>query len=113
MRINLKNLALAGVLCTALSGCVPNKEVMVVQPGDYDMSCNQLKTELELLGVRFQDSKTDSGLTGKNILSGVFFWPGIVFNEHRAAKNTESIIKRSEHLSRLYSQKCASKKSSQ
>tara|TARA_A100001015_G_C15040066_1_gene739039 strand:- start:4189 stop:4524 length:336 start_codon:yes stop_codon:yes gene_type:complete len=96
----------------SLSGCVTNNEVMVAQPGDNDLTCPQLKGELESLGVRFQESKLDSGITGKNIVTGLLFWPGILVNEYQASKNSQSVMLRSEHLARIYNGKCSSKKGS-
>ena len=90
----------------ATTGCVSNKAVRTVQPGDYEMNCNQLKYELANLGARFEDSKDDSGITGKNVGLAIVFWPGIIVNEVRSNKNQDSIDDRIAHLSGLYKLKC-------
>lgn len=69
-------------------------------------SCEELKTELADLGVTFEDVKRDSGLTAENAVSFLVFWPGIIYNEVRASKNTNSVNKRINFLSALYNQKC-------
>ena len=58
------------------------------------------------LGVQFEDTKDDSGLTGKNVALGLFFWPGIIVNERQAKANSKSVNDRITHLNRIYSKKC-------
>ena len=89
-----------------LGGCVSNKAVQTVQPGDYDKSCEALQYELAQMGAEFEDAKDDSGLTGKNVGLAVVFWPGIIVNEVRANKNQDSLSDRVNHLSNLYQMKC-------
>jgi hypothetical protein len=89
-----------------LSGCVSNKAVQTVQPGDYDKSCKALQYELAQMGAEFEGAKDDSGVTGKNVGLAVLFWPGIIVNEVRANKNQDSISDRVNHLTNLYQMKC-------
>lgn len=94
------------VLAIGLAGCVSNKAVQTTQVGDYDMTCEQLKYELTELGARFEESKDESGVTGKNVGLAIAFWPGIIVNEVRSNKNQDSIDARIQHLSGLYKMKC-------
>lgn len=89
-----------------LAGCVSNQAVRTVQPGDDEKSCTALKAELGDLGVKFEDAKDDSGLTGKNVGLALVFWPGIIVNEVRANKNQDSLDARIAHLSGIYNKKC-------
>ena len=91
-----------------LAGCVSNQAVRTVQAGDDDKSCEALKAEIGDLGVKFEDAKDDSGVTGKNVGLALLFWPGIIVNEVRANKNQDSIDDRTAHLSSIYNQKCLS-----
>lgn len=97
-------------LCVAfnlvVTGCVQNKEVRKVQAGDSMKSCEELQAELTELGVQFDDVKKESGLTPENAVSFLVFWPGIIYNEVRASKNTNSVNKRINFLSLLYNQNC-------
>ena len=98
---------LAGlVVVVAATGCVTNKAVQTVQVGDEEKSCARLKAELTDLGVKFEESKEDSGITGKNVGLALVFWPGIIVNEVRANKNQESIDRRIAHLTGIYNAKC-------
>ena len=91
-----------------LSACVSDNQLQVTQYDDEQKNCNQLKYELSGLGVKFQDAKDDSGLTGKNVALGIFFWPGIIVNERQAKANSKSVNDRISHLNRIYSNKCIS-----
>ena len=94
------------VFVSLLSGCVSNQAVRTVQAGDEDRSCPALRSELADLGVRFEDVKDDSGVTGKNVGLALVFWPGIIVNEVRSNKNQDSIDARISHLSAIYNRKC-------
>ena len=93
-------------LIGSLIGCVTNREIPTVKPTDYDLTCNMLKFQLQELGVEFTLAKSDSGLSGENVAMAVVFWPGIIVNEMRANRNAESVQRRIDHLSSLYSSKC-------
>ncbi|EAQ95915.1 SHOCT domain-containing protein [Congregibacter litoralis] len=94
------------VLFLGVVGCVSNKAIQTVQPGDDSKSCAQLKDELASLGVEFEEAKDDSGVTGKNVGLAIVFWPGIIVNEVRANKNQDSIDARISHLTGIYRGKC-------
>ena len=104
--MNKPVISIVGLLL--LAGCVSNQAVRTVQAGDDDKSCKALKVELGDLGVKFEDAKDDSGLTGKNVGLAILFWPGIIVNEIRANKNQDSIDARIAHLGGIYNQKCLS-----
>jgi hypothetical protein len=74
--------------------------------GDNQKSCEALQFELSQLGASFEESKDESGLTGKNVGLALVFWPGIIVNEVRTNKNQDSINNRINHLTGLYQNKC-------
>ena len=92
-----------------LSGCVQSREVITTRPGDYDMTCDMLRDEISRLGGQFELSNSERGLTGKNVAVALVFWPGALVNEYQSSKNTQSIQRRSEHLTALYNAKCLKK----
>lgn len=91
----------------AVAGCVSNKAVQTIQAGDDEKSCDTLQTELIELGVRFEEAKDESGVTGKNAGLLILFWPGIIVNEVRANKNQDSIDDRVSYLTNIYNEKCS------
>ena len=105
----MKKLLTITISTLFLSACVSNESVRAVQPSDFTLSCESLKYELANLGAKFEESKEDSGFTGKNVGMAILFWPGIFVNESRAGKNQSSIDNRISHLSVLYNEKCMSK----
>ena len=98
------------LVAAGLSGCVSNEAVQTVQTDDETKSCPALKVELSQLGVKFDDVKDDSGVTGKNVGLALVFWPGIIVNEVRSNKNQDSIDARINHLSSIYNRKCLDEK---
>ena len=60
------------------------------------------KAEIASWFNKFDDAEDDSGLTGKNVALGIFFWPGIIVNEVQSGRNEDSINKRIDHLNGLY-----------
>ena len=70
----MKKLLSIAISALFLSACVSNESVRAVQPSDYNLSCDNLKYELANLGAKFEESKEDSGFTGKNVdLAFTFF----------------------------------------
>tara|TARA_B100000214_G_C23794346_1_gene547366 strand:- start:446 stop:772 length:327 start_codon:yes stop_codon:yes gene_type:complete len=107
----MKNILITTLAFLILSACVSNKTVQTVKISDYDLNCEELKYELTELGVQFEEVEDDSGLTGKNVALGIFFWPGIIVNEVQAGRNEDSINRRIEHLNSLYVAKCVNQNS--
>ena len=97
------------LLFLLITGCVSNRAVQTVQPGDYEKSCEALQYELTQLGATFGKAKDDSGVTSKNVGLALVFWPGIIVNEVRSNKNQDSISDRMKHLGALYNAKCLGK----
>jgi hypothetical protein len=106
---NVRNYLVAIFGLVFMSACVSNTTMPTVKAEDYELTCDQLKDELSSLGVKFEEADAESGFTGKNVALGIFYWPGIIFNERQAGRNTDSINKRINHLNKLYFEKCVSK----
>ena len=87
-----------------LGGCT-HPTTQVVQSGDNRMSCTDIAAEMaEVRGVlRDVDDKT--GLSGRNVAMGIFFWPGIVVNQMNAGDARDAANARLQELSRLKSDK--------
>ena len=102
----MKKIILLGFLGFLITGCVSTKTIQTVQSADYEMNCDQLKYELTNLGAKFKDAEGDSGPTGKNIATGLLFWPGVLVNVNQTSRNIDSINDRIVHINNLYSKKC-------
>ena len=102
----MKKIMMLGFLGFLITGCVSTKTIQTVQSGDFEMNCDQLKYELTNLGAKFEDAESDSGPTGKNIATGLLFWPGVLVNVNQTSRNIDSINDRIVHINNLYSKKC-------
>jgi len=76
-----------------------------VQPTNNRLSCTDIAAKLaEVRGVlRNIDDKT--GMSGRNIAMGIFFWSGIVVNQMNAGDAREAANTRLVVLSELKSKK--------
>jgi hypothetical protein len=102
----VRNTAIILLAAVGISGCVSNNRIQAIQVGDTEKSCEVLTTELNQLGVKFEEAKDDSGFTGKNVGMAILFWPGIFINESRASQNQSNVEQRVQYLTGLYNQKC-------
>lgn len=102
----MKKIMVASLVAASVSACVSDQSVRQVQIGDDKKSCTQLKSELEQLGIQFEDAKEDSGVTAKNVGMAIVFWPGIIYNEVKASGNQSSVENRIQYLTSLYNAKC-------
>jgi|TARA_B110000259_G_C13808603_1_gene319742 hypothetical protein len=80
----LKNIKYLAVLTALFLSACSHQNVVSVQPTDNRLSCTDIAAELaEVRGVlRSIDDKT--GMSGRNIAMGIFFWPGVVVNQMNA-----------------------------
>ena len=72
-------------LFTALfvTSCATPKAIDIVQIGDNEMSCNELKLAYESANYHEDFAHQNKGVTDENILSGLFFFPRILLHtEH-------------------------------
>lgn len=102
----MKKVFITSLALASLTACVSDQSVRQVQIGDDKKSCTQLQSELEQLGIQFEDAKDDSGVTGKNVGMAIVFWPGIIYNEVKASGNQSSVENRIQYLTSLYNSKC-------
>ena len=102
--MNKLTLLTFAVGASLLGGCT-HPTTQVVKSGDDRMSCTDLAAELaEVRGVlRDVDDKT--GMSGRNVAMGIFFWPGIVVNQMNAGDARDAANARLVELSRLKSEK--------
>ena len=110
---NVKKIFATVLAAASLTACVSDQSIRQVQIGDDKKSCSQLQSELEQLGIQFEDAKDDSGVTGKNVGMAIVFWPGIIYNEVKASGNQSSVENRIQYLTSLYNSKCLEQKDEQ
>jgi|TARA_B110000908_G_C9948391_1_gene311384 hypothetical protein len=94
----IKYTAICGIF---FLGACTHQNVKVVKPTDDKLSCSDIASEFaEINGVlKSIDDKT--GLSGRNVAMGIFFWPGVVVNQMNAGDAREAANNRLVVLSQL------------
>lgn len=84
--IHLKRAAIAAITAVTLMtmvGC-SHTQVNVRATTDEKLSCTEIATQTaEVRGI-LRDIDDKTGLSGRNVAMGLFFWPGIIVNQMNA-----------------------------
>ena len=101
----MKRLATFFVTVAFLSGCATPHVVDEKKISDKDLSCNSLVQEISE-AKRFEEKARDEkGVTGTNVVAGLFFWPAIAATYANANEAIEAANERQRHLEALYKEK--------
>tara|TARA_B100000003_G_scaffold117665_1_gene105461 strand:+ start:3505 stop:3963 length:459 start_codon:yes stop_codon:yes gene_type:complete len=94
-------------LFTALfvTSCATPKAIDIVQIGDNEMSCNELKLAYESANYHEDFAHQNKGVTDENILSGLFFFPAYFVTYGTSIHAEFNASQRKDHLLRLYLKK--------
>ncbi|MGI9337570.1 MAG: hypothetical protein ACR2P4_03570 [Gammaproteobacteria bacterium] len=100
-----KKLAIVA-LAAILSGACATPHVVEEQKiSDADLSCNGLADAIAE-AERFKDKARDEkGVTGTNVVAGLFFWPAIIGTYANANEAIEAADDRKRHLQQLREKK--------
>jgi hypothetical protein len=89
------------VLAGSVVGCASPTVVSVRQPGDANMSCEQLKSAWEDAGEFERQARKERNVTGTNVAAAVFFWPALVATYSNTADAIDAAKERQRYLMRL------------
>jgi len=89
-----------------LHGCASNEVVDFIQPGDANLSCYDLRSQIEKLEEIYVENEENSGLSSQNIAMALIYWPGIFYNISQGSINKDSLNQRIMHLESLHKLKC-------
>lgn len=98
------NIFLLTAVTLFVSSCTHQK-VQVRRLNDTELSCSQIKKEMEQTQNLLQDINSKTGLSGRNIGMAFLFWPGIVVNEVNASDAERLANERIKVLVELYDKK--------
>jgi hypothetical protein len=76
-----------------------------MQPGDNKLTCPQIEVEFERLEDAGAAVDENRGLTGTNVVSALFWIPGLAYTYYDAGQADELISERRSHLTDLYNRK--------
>ena len=90
---------------TTLMGCATSQKIQVVQPGDQNLSCEALKSELAKLDGASKDIDSKKGVTGTNVAAALFWLPGLAYTYYDAGEANRLISDRKSALTSIYNSK--------
>ncbi len=94
-----------------LTACSTPKAIDIMQFGDEQMSCNELKLAYESADLSEDEAHSYKGVTDENILSALFFFPAYFVTYGTSIHAEYNASQRKDHLLKLYIQKdCAKAK---
>ena len=99
MKVKLITLLLTTIFVTS---CATPKAIDVVQIGDNEMSCNELKLAYESASYHEDIAHQNKGVTDENILSGLFFFPAYFVTYGTSIHAEYNASQRKDHLLKLY-----------
>jgi hypothetical protein len=102
-----KALLIVLALIPFVSGCATSKKVQAVQIGDNNLTKQELVAELAKLDNAQKEIESKKGVTGTNVASALFWWPGLAYTYYDASEANRLIEQRRAHLTSLYNQKVA------
>ena len=106
MKSSLAAVVAVFVLSTMfLVGCATSQKVQVVQVGDDDLTCEQIRNELEKLDNAQNEVDSKKGATGTNVASALFWLPGLAYTYYDAGQAERLITDRKSHLTNIANQK--------
>ena len=91
-----------------LASCSTPKAIDIMQFGDEQMSCNELKLAYESADLREDEAHSNKGVTDENLLSALFFFPAYFVTYGTSIHAEYNASQRKDHLLKIYIQKdCA------
>ncbi len=94
-----------------MASCSTPKAIDVMQFGDEQMSCDELKLAYESADLSEDEAHSNKGVTDENILSALFFFPAYFVTYGTSIHAEYNASQRKDHLLKLYIQKdCAKNK---
>lgn len=96
----MKKLA-ALMIIAALSGGCTHTQVLVKDTTDNRLTCTEIATQTAEVKTVLREIDDKTGLSGRNIAMGLFFWPGIIVNQMNAGDARKAATERLSVLAGL------------
>ena len=92
-----------------ITSCSTPKAIDVMQFGDEQMSCDELKLAYESADLSEDEAHSNKGVTDENILSALFFFPAYFVTYGTSIHAEYNASQRKDYLLKLYIQKDCTK----
>lgn len=103
--MKLKTLLAGALGVSMIAACTTSEKVSVMQPGDQQLTCEQLETEFAQLEQVKRDAEADQGVNTANVAAVLLFWPAAVGNYMNADQAQKLVEDRRQHLMGIYNDK--------
>lgn len=105
MSISMKTLFVAATALAMLGGCATSNKIQVVQAGDNNLSCSELKGEMAKLDAAQAEIDSKKGATGTNVAAALFWLPGLAYTYYDAGEAQRLISDRRSALTGISNSK--------
>lgn len=100
----MKTLVILIPFSIILTACT-HTQVLVKDTSDSRLSCTEIASQSAEVRTVLRDIDEKTGLSGRNIAMGLFFWPGIIVNQMNAGDARKAATERISVLADLAKQK--------
>lgn len=101
----------AGAGAALLVGCATPTVVERSRVQDYQLTCKQLESEIQVAEDFRRKAEKEKGVTGKNVAAALFFWPAMIGTAANTKEAIDAAEDRKRHLMDLYHEKKCDQKS--
>lgn len=106
MKFHLGLLNITAIIAAiSLAGCATSEKIQVVQPGDSNLSCSEIKNEIAKLDKAQSDIDSKKGMTGTNVAAALFWLPGLAYTYYDAGEAQRLISDRKSALTTIFNNK--------
>ncbi len=102
--MQMNKLISISLLVVAATGCT-HTQVLVNDSADNRLTCTEIASQSAEVRTVLKNIDDKTGLSGRNIAMGIFFWPGIIVNQMNAGDARKAATERMAVLSNLAKQK--------
>ncbi|ELA08010.1 putative lipoprotein [Moraxella macacae 0408225] len=88
-----------------LQACATPHVVETRKPNDMNLSCSQLKAEIDEAKEFEKKARDERKVTGKNVAAAVLFWPALLGTYSNTEEAINAAKDRQELLTKMYQQK--------
>lgn len=104
------NFIIIAITTSYLAACSLSPKVQTVQVGDYDLTKQELLTELKKLDTAEKQINNNRGVNGTNIAAALFWLPGLAVTMLDSYEASKLVHERRAHITNLYNQKLKEEK---
>lgn len=95
------------ILCmfSMVTACANPDVVDERKIGDANLTCSEIKNEIEEADKFEAEAREEKGVTGKNVAAALLFWPALLVSYSNVEEAIDAARDRKEHLLKLADKK--------